>query len=641
MRSAFRSVILCLLMLLALLPAALAQINNPGASTPFHGPFVRLCLFGDSITQHNDTNSNNSSLSAVTYAYDARGWIRWANWLGSQAFPVPPSMDFGVSGNTTVDMLARISTVLAAKPDACFVNGGTNDLTSLGAITTQQTVVNLETIITYLTSRNVLVLWMPITPRNEWGVLNFAQAVVAQEARASINRQVSEWARTQSGVVIVDVNKAMTRQDAFTGTLAAGSTTSVTLPASLTGPSGSVTTNATDSYYKYWKVCLNNGTSLGWCGPISAYVGSTKVASVAIPSTTVSLTTATGPNTITRNDGGSWITDGYQVNAAITTSGFVNSGNNGGGSITGITDSVLTVSRTLTPETATATMRVTTPSASTTFQLDPSGAALDNILGDGLHPNAAGAMLMGQTIVNTTAAVFTPKNVIADGTAGIFNLVNNPYGNILVNPELFGTGGATPSTPFTGTVPRGWLMNTGATYSSTGTFTVGQTARADGNGVTQTITMASVTGGASQEKYIFRQNITPCPSSVVPCDSTFGVGDTLAAACEVSWSGAVGINNLELDWQYPNDGLGNSATASDGYSFDVQNGGLFDQLPASSNGTIQMLTPATTVPDYTGAASPIGRFQLVIDVDATQAAAGIVVNIGRCSLEHVPPGALN
>lgn len=66
-------------------------------------------------------------------------------------------------------------------------------------------------------------------------------------------------------------------------------------------------------------------------------------AAVTASSGTITCTVAASAKTFTRSTG-SFITDGFKVGQSITTSGFVNGGNNGTFTITGVTATVITCS---------------------------------------------------------------------------------------------------------------------------------------------------------------------------------------------------------------------------------------------------------------------------------------------------------
>ena len=91
-----------------------------GAAIPFGGPVI--AALGDSITYNN--NQGTTSARAI-------GAITWARALSGQAFRTSPSLNFGVSGETSVQVLARtdsvIATCLAAGVTAIIEMSGVND----------------------------------------------------------------------------------------------------------------------------------------------------------------------------------------------------------------------------------------------------------------------------------------------------------------------------------------------------------------------------------------------------------------------------------------------------------------------------------------------------------------------------------
>ncbi|MDB5195229.1 MAG: family lipase [Parcubacteria group bacterium] len=67
-----------------------------------------------------------------------------------------PIQNMGISGNTTADGLARIDTVLAAKPDVVIVLFGGND--ALQKVPQSETRANLDAILAKLTQANIRVV---------------------------------------------------------------------------------------------------------------------------------------------------------------------------------------------------------------------------------------------------------------------------------------------------------------------------------------------------------------------------------------------------------------------------------------------------------------------------------------------------
>lgn len=83
-------------------------------------------IFGTSITDQN-SRLIRPPASSPSSAWFNDGYATWLRILSGQSFNISPEYDFGVSGNTLSDMLARIDPVLAAPLDFCIVEGGANN----------------------------------------------------------------------------------------------------------------------------------------------------------------------------------------------------------------------------------------------------------------------------------------------------------------------------------------------------------------------------------------------------------------------------------------------------------------------------------------------------------------------------------
>lgn len=92
-----------------------------------------VAQYGDSIT------SRGTTATATT----ARGLLMQAQAMSLCRFEASHALNFGVSGDTTTMALARIGTVLAAKPGRVFTLIGTNDIT--GAVPKQTIWDNIRT----------------------------------------------------------------------------------------------------------------------------------------------------------------------------------------------------------------------------------------------------------------------------------------------------------------------------------------------------------------------------------------------------------------------------------------------------------------------------------------------------------------
>lgn len=161
---------------------------------------IKAAIFGDSITNQNNTSSDPGGAS-FTITNESSGYFSWMNFYLGQPFYFPfaatsssvfTSANYGISGNTTTQMLDRITDVTTYAPDVCFFMGGTNDLTAQTAAAT--TISKLDTIFTTLTNAGIVVVVMTILPRSDWASLN-GNAPAILIARNKQN-YLNHWLRT-------------------------------------------------------------------------------------------------------------------------------------------------------------------------------------------------------------------------------------------------------------------------------------------------------------------------------------------------------------------------------------------------------------------------------------------------------------
>lgn len=106
---------------------------------------------GDSITANNGGGNKN-----------AIGFLDWAAVLSRQRVSFDASLNFGVAGQTSAQILARVGAVVSAAPTFCTVLAGTNDT----SLTAAQTIANLDAIYAALQQAGIIVIAIPITPRS-------------------------------------------------------------------------------------------------------------------------------------------------------------------------------------------------------------------------------------------------------------------------------------------------------------------------------------------------------------------------------------------------------------------------------------------------------------------------------------------
>jgi lysophospholipase L1-like esterase len=138
-------------------------------------PKNTVAIFGDSITwTYGNVDDEWDSVNKIS-GVSSRCFITWANALLGQRLNVIGN--FGISGNTTTQMLARIDSVVALHPAYCIVLGGTNDVWDTDASVTEN---NLLDIYQTLIGAGITVVAVTIPP-STW-VTAVKQRVIAINA---------------------------------------------------------------------------------------------------------------------------------------------------------------------------------------------------------------------------------------------------------------------------------------------------------------------------------------------------------------------------------------------------------------------------------------------------------------------------
>ena len=126
-------------------------------------PTQYIGLFGDSIA---------AEQSATGFTY-ARGSLIWAQAFGYCSFKHDATVNYGVAGNTTTQMIARIQTAItamqAAGTAAVLISAGTNDTPN--SIAPATTIANLKTIMQTFWNAGIVPILrtMPARSSASWG----------------------------------------------------------------------------------------------------------------------------------------------------------------------------------------------------------------------------------------------------------------------------------------------------------------------------------------------------------------------------------------------------------------------------------------------------------------------------------------
>ena len=131
---------------------------------------------------------------------------------------------------------------------------------------------------------------------------------------------------------------------------------------------------------------------------------------------------------------------------------------------------------------------------------------------DGIHFATRGGYRVGKGLWDRTLSKIMPVGISRISSPDDkFDAVDNPYGNITLNPFMTGTGG-TASAPNTGTVPTSWVVerNTGSSCSAAASII--SNGVHEGNSLRLTFTL----GGSSDEVFYVR---------TAPADTTHTLAD--------------------------------------------------------------------------------------------------------------------
>jgi lysophospholipase L1-like esterase len=153
-------------------------------------PYAKACLLGDSITKQND-----NVVTGNTYI-ESYGYFNALNVLMGQCFDYTPVNNYGVSGNATADVVARLSDITTAKNtygcSDCFVMIGTNDSGSTG-ISLETITGNYDTIIAHIKALGMRIHWIPILPRSKWDGLDAEEIALREQVILDANAHAAAY----------------------------------------------------------------------------------------------------------------------------------------------------------------------------------------------------------------------------------------------------------------------------------------------------------------------------------------------------------------------------------------------------------------------------------------------------------------
>lgn len=134
-----------------------AILSRPfGANLATRGNRV-VAFLGDSVTAQGFGGS-----AALGFTFATVGFATWAAFLSRRRIELLPTSNFGISGQTSADVLARVDDALALNAGTVVVLCGTNDI---GTLTAAQTISNLQRIYDRIERKNANIVAVCITPR--------------------------------------------------------------------------------------------------------------------------------------------------------------------------------------------------------------------------------------------------------------------------------------------------------------------------------------------------------------------------------------------------------------------------------------------------------------------------------------------
>uniref|UniRef100_A0AAU6W3I1 GDSL-like lipase/acylhydrolase n=1 Tax=Pseudomonas phage Cygsa01 TaxID=3138529 RepID=A0AAU6W3I1_9VIRU len=153
----------------------------------------RIAIFGDSRT---------FQCSTAAGGCENYGYLFWSLFFARQRCRYDLSDNYGIGGDTTAMMLARIAPVLASQASVVIVLGSTNDR-GAAALTAQQSINNLTSIRDQLRAAGKVVIFVAEVPR---GDTTFT-ANRLSGTQLAYHAQVRQWILNQAaqpGVYVAD-----------------------------------------------------------------------------------------------------------------------------------------------------------------------------------------------------------------------------------------------------------------------------------------------------------------------------------------------------------------------------------------------------------------------------------------------------
>lgn len=168
----------------------------------------QIATLGDSNTFINwgsNPTTGTAQINPPTQGIlQCRGYAFWAQTLCDARVEFPQALNFGVSGETSTQILARVAQAANSAADAVVVLAGTNDF-GAADLPYATTIANLTAIIVALRARNKRVLLMTVPPRGHPTSHFFSGAADPKLLRLfAVNTWIKRTASQMRGVSVID-----------------------------------------------------------------------------------------------------------------------------------------------------------------------------------------------------------------------------------------------------------------------------------------------------------------------------------------------------------------------------------------------------------------------------------------------------
>jgi lysophospholipase L1-like esterase len=170
-----------------------------------------FAAFGDSIT------ANGVSVGAGFLRYAGIGYTSWLQALSMGRLWIPLAMESnasvptvnynkGITGQTTVDMLLRLTDITNLSPAPKFVTVmcGTNDLTLLPNDSAETIFARWVKIVGAFASKGITPIVFTLLPRSVWSGLTSPQILNARIVLLQLNAYIRAYAASRPNVILVD-----------------------------------------------------------------------------------------------------------------------------------------------------------------------------------------------------------------------------------------------------------------------------------------------------------------------------------------------------------------------------------------------------------------------------------------------------